>query len=208
MTLYEIDKAIEDAFYSAVDPDTGEIINDEALEALNELEEARNVKIENIALFIKNLDAEASAIKAEEERLRSRRTTTENRVKWLKDYLNNMLTDYGNRLSDYDLGRVYYYLGEYAQGVLQIRGFLKNHSDMYNKDQYSLYIVRTGKVDKMDEPTMLMNIPTWYGETLAADFAESGLPAAEYFDGASIKSISETKTRYNTTTIEIEIYES
>jgi hypothetical protein len=91
MTLYEIDKAIEDAFYSAVDPDTGEIINDEALEALNELEEARNVKIENIALFIKNLDAEASAIKAEEERLRSRRTTTENRVKWLKDYLNNML---------------------------------------------------------------------------------------------------------------------
>jgi tetratricopeptide (TPR) repeat protein len=32
-----------------------------------------------------------------------------------KDYLNNMLTDYGNRLSDYDLGRVYYYLGEYAQ---------------------------------------------------------------------------------------------
>ena len=34
MTLYEIDKAIEDAFYSAVDPDTGEIINDEALEAL------------------------------------------------------------------------------------------------------------------------------------------------------------------------------
>lgn len=100
------------------------------------------------------------------------------------------------------------FIGEYAQGVLQIRGFLKNHSDMYNKDQYSLYIVRTGKVDKMDEPTMLMNIPTWYGETLAADFAESGLPAAEYFDGASIKSITETKTRYNTTTIEIEIYES
>ncbi len=32
-----------------------------------------------------------------------------------KDYLNKMLTDYGNRLSDYDLGRVYYYLGEYAQ---------------------------------------------------------------------------------------------
>ncbi|MBO4808870.1 MAG: tetratricopeptide repeat protein [Lachnospiraceae bacterium] len=32
-----------------------------------------------------------------------------------KDYLNRMLTDYGNRLSDYDLGRVYYYLGEYAQ---------------------------------------------------------------------------------------------
>ncbi|MBP5299305.1 MAG: tetratricopeptide repeat protein, partial [Lachnospiraceae bacterium] len=32
-----------------------------------------------------------------------------------KDYLNRMLTDYGNRLSDYDLGRVYYFLGEYAQ---------------------------------------------------------------------------------------------
>ena len=32
-----------------------------------------------------------------------------------KDYLNNMLTNYGNKLSDYDLGRIYYYLGEYAQ---------------------------------------------------------------------------------------------
>ena len=91
MTLYEINKAIEDAFYSAMDPETGEIISEEALEALDKLEEARADKVENIALFVKNLSAEAEAIKAEEEKLYARRKTAENRAKWLKDYLSNML---------------------------------------------------------------------------------------------------------------------
>ena len=32
-----------------------------------------------------------------------------------KDYLNAMLDAYGTKLSDFDLGRIYYYLGEYSQ---------------------------------------------------------------------------------------------
>ena len=91
MTLYEINKAIEETFYSAIDPETGEILSDEALAALDQLEEDRAVKVENIALFVKNLTAEADAIKAEEDRLHARRKTAENRAQWLKDYLNNML---------------------------------------------------------------------------------------------------------------------
>ena len=57
-TLYEIDKAI----LECVDAETGEIIDDKALE---ELELARDNKIENIACWIKNLKADAESYKKE-----------------------------------------------------------------------------------------------------------------------------------------------
>lgn len=89
MTLYEINSAIENTFYSLIDPETGEIIGDTA--ALDELQIQRDEKVENIALFIKNLKAEAEAIKAEEKKLADRRRTCENRVSWLNKYLANSL---------------------------------------------------------------------------------------------------------------------
>lgn len=80
MTLYEINNAI----LSCVDMDTGEIIDESALSAL---EMARGEKIENISLWIKNLRAEASAIKSEEDSLRKRRKACENKSKSLENYL-------------------------------------------------------------------------------------------------------------------------
>lgn len=59
MTLYEIDKRIEDAMKRAIDPETGEIINDEAMAELEQLDMERPIKIENIAMYIKNLEADA-----------------------------------------------------------------------------------------------------------------------------------------------------
>lgn len=84
MTLYEIDKSIE-ALVNAVDPDTGEITVDN--EALDALLMERDAKVENIACCIKNLTADAKALKEEEAALSARRKTTEKKAERLKDYL-------------------------------------------------------------------------------------------------------------------------
>lgn len=84
MTLYEIDKSIE-ALVNAVDPDTGEITVDN--EALDALLMERDAKVENIACCIKNLTADAKALKEEEAALSARRKTAEKKVERLKDYL-------------------------------------------------------------------------------------------------------------------------
>lgn len=85
MNLYEIDHAI----LNCVDMETGEIIN---VDALNTLEMERDEKIENIALWIKNLLSDAEQIKAEkdalEEREKSARNKAENLKKYLSGYLN------------------------------------------------------------------------------------------------------------------------
>ena len=86
MTIYEIDQAIIDALENAVDPETGEISEDVAA-ALEALDMQRNEKLENIACYIKDLEAEAKAIRDEEKALAARRKTTERKTERLKDYL-------------------------------------------------------------------------------------------------------------------------
>lgn len=70
MTLYEINEKIREFLENNIDPETGEILN---LDTLGDLELERSVKLENYALAIKNLRAEQSAIKAEEDTLNARR---------------------------------------------------------------------------------------------------------------------------------------
>ena len=79
MKLYEIDNAI----YECVNED-GEVIDQEKLETL-QIE--RDKKIEGIACWIKELAAEANAIKEEKLRLEARQKVAENKVKSLKSYL-------------------------------------------------------------------------------------------------------------------------
>ncbi len=87
MNLYEIDAAIRD-FPFEVDPETGEILNVDALEAL-EMERAK--KIENVACLYKNVSADAAAIKAEETALKKRREAIERTAERLKAYLSAAL---------------------------------------------------------------------------------------------------------------------
>ena len=85
MTIYEIDKAIENLIENSIDPETGELmISDDALE---QLQMERDAKIENIALKVKELAATANAIKAEADRLAARGKAAENAAKRLKEYL-------------------------------------------------------------------------------------------------------------------------
>lgn len=112
MKLYELSNAFAELFdqFDEIDsytPDTdadgryidadGNII--ENLEALREryraawfdtltaIEEEFDVKAENVAVYIKSLNAEIKALKAEEDALKRRRTAFENSVERLKGYL-------------------------------------------------------------------------------------------------------------------------
>ena len=85
MNLYEIDRALE----ALVDPETGELVD---YEAFAQLQMDRETKIENTALWIKNLTAEAKAIKEEMDNLQKRRKAAENRAEGLKRYLSEALS--------------------------------------------------------------------------------------------------------------------
>lgn len=86
MNLYEIDKAIETAFNLAIDPETGEV-NEEQMMLLEMLEMDRDKKIENVACFIKNLRADAAAYKAEKDAFAKRQKQAENKAESLSNYL-------------------------------------------------------------------------------------------------------------------------
>lgn len=84
MTLFKIEQEI----LSCIDTETGEIID---LERLNSLEIDRDRKIENIALWIKNLLADAEALKNQKQIFADRQKVAENKAESLKQYLNNYL---------------------------------------------------------------------------------------------------------------------
>lgn len=84
MTLYEIDSAI----LACVDPESGEIVDPEALTAL---QMEREKKIEGVALWVKDLRAEAEAIAAEVKALTARKKAAENKADRLKQWLGEAL---------------------------------------------------------------------------------------------------------------------
>jgi len=55
--------------------------------ALATIEQGITEKVGNIAALCKSLDSDIEAIKAEESRLAERRKVTENKLRWLKDYI-------------------------------------------------------------------------------------------------------------------------
>lgn len=84
MNLYQI----EDAILDCVDQETGDIVDIEKLEAL---EMERDTKISNIACWIKDLKAEAEAIKAEKQNLDKRLKADTNKAEQLENYLDGYL---------------------------------------------------------------------------------------------------------------------
>lgn len=84
MTIFEIDQRITEL----VDPDTGELLD---LDAFLELQMEREQKIESMALWVKELSATASAIKAEVDTLMERKRVADRRCESLKRYLAEIL---------------------------------------------------------------------------------------------------------------------
>ena len=84
MNLYEIDSAI----LECVDIETGEVFD---IDRFEELALTRDVKIENICLWIKNLKADIEALKAEKDAFAQRQKSAENKMESLKRYITGYL---------------------------------------------------------------------------------------------------------------------
>ena len=84
MNIYEIDQAITEL----IDEETGEVSD---FESFDRLFIARNEKIEGIALWYKNLAAEAKAIKEEKMKLAERQTAVEKKAESAKKLLDYAL---------------------------------------------------------------------------------------------------------------------
>ena len=87
MKLYEIVEELRN-FQFDVDEETGEILN---ADELDKLELARDEKIENICLMIKNLKADATAYKAEKDSFAEKEKRAKNEADRWADYLQRML---------------------------------------------------------------------------------------------------------------------
>lgn len=82
--LYEIDRAI----LECIDSETGEVVD---CEQLSRLTMERGTKVENIALWIKNLKSDIEAYKAEAEAFTARKKSAESKLNSLNRYLSEYL---------------------------------------------------------------------------------------------------------------------
>ena len=78
--LYEIDQDILDC----VDMETGEILDAEKLDAL---QMERETKLEGVSLWVKDLTAEANAVKEDADKLTARKRALDNKIQALKSWL-------------------------------------------------------------------------------------------------------------------------
>ncbi|MBQ6177706.1 MAG: siphovirus Gp157 family protein [Bacteroidales bacterium] len=86
MKLYEIDQEIQKIFDSMViDEETGEVSLD--TESLEALQEQRQNKLEGAALYVKDLEAMAKAIREEEKALAKRRQAMESKAGRIREWI-------------------------------------------------------------------------------------------------------------------------
>ena len=95
-SLYDIDNMVYTVLENGLifDEETGEVLFDE--ENLTELELERNKKLEAVALYIKSLEAEAEAMKAEAKKLADRREAKERKAERLLSYISNSMHALGD----------------------------------------------------------------------------------------------------------------
>ena len=92
MKLYELSKDYESLILAIENGDVPEEAITDTLESITTL---LDEKVDNIACWIKQLTAEAEAIKAEEDKLKARRTAKLNRAERLTAYLFECLLNSG-----------------------------------------------------------------------------------------------------------------
>lgn len=140
MTIWEI----EDEILNCIDTETGEILDEEKIESL---EMARNTKIENTALWYKNLKAEAKALREESQALAKRARTNENLMESLENYLKYVLD--GEKFSTSKV-KIYYRRSEAVEvddvSKLEQR-FLKYAEPTANKTEIKRAIEKGEQVD-------------------------------------------------------------
>lgn len=128
MNLFQIDEAITNCVKlngrdEYVDVSTGEIIDVEALKAL---EMERDTKIRNIACWIRNLDAEEKALADQEKIYKERKTATKNKKESLKAYLSAFLQ--GQKWKNKEVQ-----IGWRESDAVEITGDVNNLPEIYLK---------------------------------------------------------------------------
>ena len=97
MTLYEIAQEMA----TLIDPETGEIRDFEAFE---ELQMAREEKIDNTAKWIIELEAEAKMVKERADELTERARATKKKAERLREFLQEYLQGEKRKTADYTIG--------------------------------------------------------------------------------------------------------
>lgn len=85
MKLYEIAQEIEQVLDNI---DNIDQVSETMQQELERLDLEFDAKVENIVLYIKGLQVDVDALKAEEERLANRRRSIQKTIDWLKSYIN------------------------------------------------------------------------------------------------------------------------
>lgn len=89
MNLFEIDRSIvelvENGFNAdCLNEETGEIDTQKAERFLADLQLEKEVKLDNYGKYVKNLEAEAKALKEQEENFAKRRKSVERKAEWFR----------------------------------------------------------------------------------------------------------------------------
>ena len=97
MKLYEIDKALYEVIESgySVDDETGEILF--SPDEFDALDGERTAKLEACALYVKNLQAEADAIKAERDALDERCKVKQRKAERMRAYILASMDIFGDK---------------------------------------------------------------------------------------------------------------
>ena len=97
MTLYEIAQEMA----TLIDPETGELKDYEAFEALTM---AREEKIDNMAKWILDLEAEAKMVKERADELAKRAQNAKKKAERLREFLQEYLGGEKRKTADYTIG--------------------------------------------------------------------------------------------------------
>ena len=97
MTLYEIAQEMA----TLIDPETGEILD---YEAFDELQMAREDKIDNTAKWIIELEAEAKMVKERADELAKRAQSAKKKAERLREFLQEYLQGEKRKTADYTIG--------------------------------------------------------------------------------------------------------
>lgn len=111
MQLYKIAeemRALLEAMDEYIDEETGEVAPEFGI-ALNGLEGAAKDKIEGIGVVCRELRGDIATIKEEVARLKARKLSMENRIKWLTNYVTDTMNalNLGKHTSPHGLFTVY-----------------------------------------------------------------------------------------------------
>lgn len=92
--IWDIDERFVNLIENHFDVEDGTIYEseDELAKKIDEVGIELDTKIENIGCYIKNLESDVEALKREEDNLKARRKSAENKIEGLKRYLDGYLT--------------------------------------------------------------------------------------------------------------------